>query len=282
MTYNYTCPECHQPVRIDWAWLKEEILCPNCNAAHYPPTPGEDPLAYVDGDKWPKEMETIVIARHGTTCAAPGCYQPYTTLVHRQPLTKGGRTCVSNLLPMCAEHTLDKGEQEFDEWAASLKVPQAAAPVGPPSFLETTYQPSAQAPPVTPSPEPGYVQPLASGASVAITPGAQPVLVVPFLRGNVHRLVFDYDWSLVAGTGCRVFLVAWSHGQRPNLAELDSPQFDGLTASLVHSGRQDESGTSRLELLLPSAPLGRWTAAVLLSGDSPSLTITEFVLAGAE
>jgi len=280
MNYCYDCPECRQPVRIDWAWLKEEIVCPHCNTSHYPPTPSEDPSAYVDSEHWPKEMETIVIARHGTTCAAPGCYQEYTTLVHRQPWSRGGRTCVSNLLPMCAEHARAKGEADFDEWVATLAPPSPTAPVGPPSFLGPAVESQPVQPAVAPAEGWEYVQHLASATAVRLMPGPTPVLVVPFLRGLVRRVVFEYEWEEKKGGECRVFLLAWPAGQRVKLADIGTPAFEGFEVSIVHSARVDEQGVSRLELILPSAPLGRWAAAVMLSAPAPDFVITEFVLAG--
>jgi hypothetical protein len=282
MIWHYSCPECGRPVEIDWDWLKHEIMCPGCRANHYPPTPGEDHFAYVGGDRWPKDMEAAVVSLRGTTCAAPGCFQKYTTLAHRRGPGRGGRTSVDNLIPLCAPHARAKGTRDYEDWAAELREAQPAA------------TPLPEAPRVTPvsawpqpAVEPGLgaarvvpVQMLASSA--AVTPGRGEVVVrAPFLRAAAARLVLDYDWRAKAGTVCRVYLTAWPHQRPPKLEALGTPDYDGTSVVNDHSVQKDDSGSARLELALASEPAGRWVAAVFVRPGA-GLEVTEFVLAGSE
>uniref|UniRef100_A0A7C4CA79 HNH endonuclease n=1 Tax=candidate division WOR-3 bacterium TaxID=2052148 RepID=A0A7C4CA79_UNCW3 len=277
MIWHYNCPECHRPVEVDWRWFKEQVLCPNCGIEHYPPTPGEDPLAFVDGTEWPKEMESIVVSRHGTMCAVPGCYRSYATLAHRKSVEEGGNTSAENLLPICAEHAQAKGSRGYEEWVRSLKEEPAAEPVLPtPDFSQTTAVPTPTTPVVAAT---DRIQPIAAAAGVKLGVSGLPAVQVPFLRGSVGKLVLEYDWRLKAGAWCKVYLVAWPAGQLPILAMLGSVEFDGFAAAAEHSATKDERGTGRVELYLPSMPAGRWTAAFVLQGEG-ECQITEYVLAG--
>lgn len=280
MIWYYSCPECHRPAEVDWRWLKDQVYCPNCGAQHYPPTPGEDPLAYVDGAEWPKEMESIVVSRHGTMCAVPGCYRRYATLAHHKSVEEGGHTSAENLVPICAEHAQAKGNRGYDQWVRSLKeeAPAEAEQVLPaPDFSQV----SAAAPAATAqtSAAAERIQPIAAATGVKLGISGLPAVQMPFLRGNVSRIVLDYDWRLKAGAWCKVYLVAWPADHVPILAMLGSTEFDGFASATEHSATKDDRGTGRVELYLPSTPAGRWTAAFVVQGEG-DCQITEFVLAG--
>jgi hypothetical protein len=56
-------------------------------------------------------------------CTVPGCTEDADHLDHRKAWTNnGGRTCVSNLFPMCSAHNTSKGEKDYDEWLLAMLV----------------------------------------------------------------------------------------------------------------------------------------------------------------
>ncbi|MBM3314511.1 HNH endonuclease [candidate division WOR-3 bacterium] len=277
MIWHYNCPECGRPVEIDWDWLKEEILCPGCSTQHYPPTPSEDHFAYVGTDRWPKEMETAVVALRGMTCAAPGCFQTYSTLVFRRLPETGGRTSVDNLIPLCAPHTRDKGARAYDEWAEELKAGSPARAAAEAPGLERLPSWPAGAPPRAVT----HTQMIVSSAMVNPGPGGGVVFRAPFLRVALCRLVFEYDWRLKAGAAAKVILVAWPHDQPLDPVSATRPGFVGLMQENSHSSAADAAGSSRLELGLPTTSYGRWGAAVVVSGGE-GLTLGEYLLVGTD
>lgn len=281
MTWHYNCPNCGQPLAVDWMRHREEVVCRKCRTRHYPPTPDEDHYAYISGLKWPPEMEQVVVARRGTTCVVPGCFSAYQTLCLRRPISLGGRICVDNLVPVCFQHAREKGERDFDEWVAELKNTATSVPVLPPEVnTEPVAPPRAEPEPV---PVVSYVQSLARGCDLRLSPrpGNRPVVKVPFLRGPVRRLVFEYEWEVRGGTESEVMLVAWPRGVEPKLEELGSENFTAPVAKKWLQVERDARGEGCVILELPAAPAGRWTAAVVINGTG-NIAITEYVLAGTD
>ncbi|MGC8797993.1 MAG: HNH endonuclease signature motif containing protein [candidate division WOR-3 bacterium] len=282
MLWHYSCPDCGQPLEVEWARHRQENVCRKCRSRHYPPTPDEDHFAYIGGTKWPPEMEQIVIAHKGSVCSAPGCFRSYNTLVLRKPISRGGRISVDNLMPVCTHHARDKGEQDYEEWVQSLKERQKsepetsipATPAGPPPLPTET----PEAPPVV-----NYVQLISRAANTRLMPLPQnrPVVMAPFFRGAVRKVVFDYEWEAKGGGELRVYLVAWPRGENPRLELLGSDEFDGLRAVKAHLVERNARGQGCVTLELPPAPVGRWTAAVVMEGDG-AFAINEFVLVGCD
>ncbi|MEO0081781.1 MAG: HNH endonuclease signature motif containing protein [candidate division WOR-3 bacterium] len=276
MIWHYRCPECSQPLEVDWDWHRDEVVCPNCQHSHYPPTPREDHTAYFGGDTWPQEMADAVVALRGTTCAVPGCYEAYATLVHRCPRSKGGRTSVENLLPMCSHHARLKGEQEYDEWLASQPELSPAVKVEPIKITITQKK-------RPPAPEPSsrfiaFCQPVAGHAKPPLLPADMKLIALaPVLPGPCHRLLLDYDWRLEsAGTG-RVVLLAWQHTRS---LELTAPAGIPDCPQLVneHSGKAGDSGTGLLELTLDGPGDRRWHVAVALEPGTGQLALDQYLL----
>jgi len=288
---------------VEWLKHKEKTNCRHCRSKHYPPTPDEDHFAYISGIKWPLELEQIVVARKGAFCSAPNCFQPYQTLTLRQPFSRGGKLSFDNLIPVCTYHARGKWEQTYEEWVKALTEQQANSNI--PSFIKShnlgietkigvdanyglndVSQPVATALPVeTPEEEPvvSTVQLIARESQVRLQPllEKRPIIIAPFLRGVVNKLVFDYEWEIRGSGELSVYLTAWFRGQQPNLEHLGTPEFDGLTAVKKHSVPQNATGQSCLTLNLPPAPLGRWIAAVLILGED-AFVIKEYVLAGCD
>ncbi|MEO0068710.1 MAG: HNH endonuclease signature motif containing protein [candidate division WOR-3 bacterium] len=280
MVWHYDCPYCGEPIAVDWNRHRDETVCPKCRAPHYPPTPDEDPFAYIVGAKWPPEMERSVIARKGAGCAVPGCFSDYNTLAYRKPLSLGGRICADNLIPVCTKHALEIAEKDYDKWVQELKERQAEGKetsIGPESEIEL--------PPFIPPEEKGisYVQPIAQACEVHLTPqkSKKPAIMVPFMRGRVKRVVFDYDWEIKGKARVKVFLCAWPRGEMPYLDFLGSEDFKGTATEKEHSAEREGKGNTTLTLDLPANPSGRWVAAVVISGDG-DFGVKEYVLAGTD
>ncbi|MEO0069972.1 MAG: hypothetical protein ABIK18_04170 [candidate division WOR-3 bacterium] len=281
MIWHYNCPNCGEPTSVDWERHKKETICLKCRRTHYPPTPDEDPYAYIGGAKWPPEMERVVVARKGSVCAVPGCFASYNTLTFRKPLTEGGKICVDNLIPVCTKHALEKGERDYDQWVRELEEKQAAGAIEailPSAEAEERFAgiPEEEA-------APKYVQPITTGYGVKLTPltGNQPIVIAPFLRGAVRRVFFDYGWEVKDKAEVQLFLLAWSKGEEPNLELLGTEEFKGLMARKEHRATENSRGNDCLILHLPATPAGRWVAAVVAVGEG-SFTISEFVLAGTD
>ncbi len=280
MIWHYDCPICGQPVSVDWDRHKDETICPKCRVSHYPPTPDEDPFAYVSGPKWPPEIERSVIARKGAGCAVPGCFADYSTLGYRKPLSSGSRICVDNLVPVCTKHALEIAEKGYDKWVQELKERQVE---GQATFTSTEQE--IELPPFIPPEEKAisYVQPIAQSCESHLTPqpGKKPVIMATFLRGRTKRVVFDYDWEIKGKARVKVFLVAWPRGEMPYLDFLGSEDFKGTTIEKEHQAEKDSKGATSIILDLPGTPLGRWVAAVVLSGEG-DFVIRDFVLAATD
>jgi len=128
MIWHYDCANCRTALNVDWGDREEEVVCPRCRQHHYPPTPGEDQLAYIGGDHWPPEVEEAVTVLRGTTCEVPGCFHQFETLALRKPASQGGRLSVENLIPMCHHHARLKGERDYNRWLAGLTAEERAGP----------------------------------------------------------------------------------------------------------------------------------------------------------
>jgi hypothetical protein len=223
-------------------------------------------------------METAVVSLRGTTCAAPGCFQTYSSLVHRRQPAAGGRTSVDNLIPLCGPHARDKGARDYEEWVALLRTSAPGKPAAQEGAgLEKLPSWPAGAPPRAVT----SAQMIASSAIVNPGPAGGPLLRAPFLRTMLNRLVFEYDWRLRAGTAARVILTAWPHGEPADFNAVGTPAYAGLAQENGHSSETDAAGSSRLELTLPTTSFGRWVAAVVVKGGE-GLTLGEYVLVGTD
>ncbi len=285
--WRYNCPECGQQTAVTWEWLEKELVCPHCGAQHYPPTPHEDHYAYVDTPTWPPEIEEAVTALRGTVCAVPSCYRERSTLVHRRPLSQGGQTSVDNLIPMCARHAELKGERDYDEWLCEIREQEAEKAAREPKIeiTITARRQEEQPPSCGYQGAAGIYVPL--GAGRPERPGPRPETVapwliyqVPFLRGTLNRLLLDYDWQTARSGLCRVYVLAWPRGEEPELGLLGSSRYAWLFSVKEHLGVAGDKGNNQLELVLPDAPGGRWTAAVALIDEGCDFSLTEFALAG--
>jgi hypothetical protein len=289
MLWNYSCPDCHRPTSADWRLREAEVVCHLCERTHYPPTPHEDRYAYVDSDKWPKEIEDAVSALRGTICSVPGCYRERATLVHRQSLATGGRTSADNLMPMCERHAASKGDKNYDEWLVAVRQEDADKKRDEPTFeiTITSRPPAPDIPAADFSVPSGVMLPLASARAPrsvkAAAPTSQPLaelkIAVPFLRGPAGKVVFDYDWEMKKSGRCHVFLLAWPRGDEPDISPLGGPKYAGISMAKDHLGVSNEKGSAQLELLLPGLPGGRWVAAVALLDEGCELQFTEYALA---
>jgi len=282
MLWHYNCPNCGQPLAVEWMRHKEETVCRKCRTKHYPPTPDEDHFAYIGGTKWPPEIEQVVIAHKGSVCSAPGCYRQYNTLTLRKPISQGGKISIDNLIPVCTHHARDKGEMDYEDWIQSLKERQfneqlAAIPA---PALESQFTPAESPEDV---PIVNYVQLISREINIRLMPRPEnkPVVMAPFFRGAVRKVVFDYEWEAKGGGELKVYLVAWPRGESPRLELLGSDDFNGLKAVKEHIVERNARGQSCVTLELPPAPLGRWTAAVIMEGNG-AFAINEFVLAGCD
>ncbi len=279
MIWHYKCPQCGESLTVDWRWLKLEVTCPQCHKVHYPPTPSEDHYAYIEGDKWPKELEDVVASLRGTTCAVPGCYEHYSTLVHRISVSKGGRTSVDNLLPMCSRHAQLKGEQNYEEWLATLtKEPRTKD-----KPFEITFTTKKHAPEPEPGRYIGYAQTIAGKVNMPdkSPPGMKLLVAAPFLPGPSQRVAFDYDWRLDAKGKAIVLLIAWHRNEPPDIANLDK-RIEGYRAVNELDGKPGEHGTAELELALPQPAQGFWVAAVFVSDQGGKPAIGNYLLVATD
>jgi hypothetical protein len=118
MKWHYRCPKCNARLSINWEEREQKRLCEDCNSPHDPPSSSEQHDAWVDRHDWPDEMERTVYVVRGKTCTVPGCQKRADTLDHRRAWSKGGRTSVDNLFPMCEDHNQSKGDEDYHDWLA--------------------------------------------------------------------------------------------------------------------------------------------------------------------
>jgi hypothetical protein len=285
--WHYACPECHQPTHVRWDKIEMMTRCIECGFEHYPPTPHEDHYAWIDSQDWPPEMRETVVSMRGTICTVPGCYREATTLAHRVPYLKDGRTCVDNLVPICAEHAADRGDQDWDEWLASIR--QQTTDAQPtmeititarrnePEPLESVYAVPA-----------GFAQPVAAMTATearALPPPrkGEPTLLLarPFARAAATRLELDYDWEATTSGRCRLFVIAWPRGERPDISLVGGPRYTGGYGVKEHLAVAGERGNAAIEMPLPPGGQKRWTAAIVLVDEGATLRLGDFVLAAA-
>lgn len=120
MKWSYECPKCTQWGTIEWSDREKNFICHNCKESHTPVTPAQQHVAYVDTHPWPNEIENVVVGNKGNKCTVPGCNKNYETLDHRVPYSKGGKTSVSNLWPMCENHNQAKSDSDYATWLSTL------------------------------------------------------------------------------------------------------------------------------------------------------------------
>ena len=275
MIWNYHCPQCGRAREVPWDDIELEAICPDCKAVHFAPTPGEDHAAYLDGERWPPEMEDAVVALHGSACAVPGCYREHTTLVPRLPFTKGGRVSVENLAPACAQHASDRREDEYGEWLArsAKNEPAIAAP-------DITITPaSPDAVPVRSFGQLRGVQPVAGQVSLPgpFPAGTRLVFVAPFVPGPANRLVLYYEWKLGPGESCRVILGAWPRSDQPDFCKSFGDS-KGYTTN-EHRAAAGRESSALLEIVLPESKDELWVAAVWVEAEHERQVITNYHLA---
>lgn len=275
MIWHYHCPQCGRAREVPWDNIELEVICPDCGAAHFAPTPGEDRTAYIGEENWPPEMEDEVVAMHGSVCVVPGCYREHTTLVPRLPFTKGGKSSVDNLVPACAEHAAARGEGDYDEWLARFakKEPAAAA-----SGITITATDRCE----MPSQTFGQIIGVQSVAGQVSLPGPFPagtrlVFAAPIVPGPANRLVFYYEWKLDPGESCRVILGAWPRADQLNFAK-GFGDSKGYTTNDHPAGACLES-SALLEMVIPESKDELWVAAVWVQAQSKRQVITSYYLA---
>jgi hypothetical protein len=77
---------------------------------------------------------------------------------------------------------------------------------------------------------------------------------------------------------CKVFLAAWPRGPEPNFAFLGSVAFTGRMGFKEHVGNSGDKGNGMIEIRLPDAPGGRWTAAVAIIDQGSNVQLTEYAV----
>jgi hypothetical protein len=284
MHWHYNCPQCEKPCVAEWEELGLQAQCDVCGNVHYPPTPHEDRFAWLESDRWTQEMEEAVLTIRGTICGVPGCYHEHETMGLRVPLSKEGRISVDNLMPLCNAHAATRGEGDWNEWLAEVR--QQGQPKPKFEVTITTRADGAQPEEVQLAVPAGYSQPIlgmTGEQTLALLPediGPEPKLLVsiPFRYGPAGRLELDYDWQAGASGTCRLYLLAWPHGDRPDIDCLGGPKFSGLYGIKEHLVVAGETGTAVVELYLPEAPKGRWCAGVAIIDEGCRFRLGEFVL----
>ncbi len=276
MLWHYSCPECGQPLQVEWDHSRTERTCGHCHKRHYPPTPAEDHLAYVGSDRWPKEIEEAVIALRGDACSVPGCFHMYTTLVHRKPESQGGHTSVDNLLPMCAHHAREKGQQDYTEWLRTLAKAGDSQPTVEITLTALHRDEPSTATRVEVRRGTNFCQTIAehNEQDVDVPPDSRLVFDRLFIPGPAHWLVFKYDWHFISGETCGVILTAWPASEKAG------PRH--ALAANSHQRRDGESGSSRLEVRIRPETEEVWHVAVLLKCSDGVLNLNRYVLAAAD
>lgn len=124
MQWNYSCPQCGEWRVVEWGDRIDVRKCHRTGQAYTPPSPAQQHEAFVDNREWPTEMEDAVVAMKGDICTAPDCKTRYQTLDHHIPHTKGGRTSVENLNPMCKKHNQEKSDKDPAQWKVEYLMDQ--------------------------------------------------------------------------------------------------------------------------------------------------------------
>jgi hypothetical protein len=277
MNWHYHCPQCGNAREVAWDEITHEVVCPDCKAAHYAPTPGQDHSAFFGGETWPPELEEEVLAVHGSACAVPGCYREHATLVPRVPYLKGGRSSVDNLRPACREHAAARGQGEYSEWLARFAA--QSADIAAANITITVTEPDAL--PAQTFGQLVSIQPVAGQVSFPgpFPPGTSLVFAAPFVPGPATRLVLYYEWKLSPGESCRVILGAWPRTDQPALSK-GFGGVKGLTTNDHHATSERES-SALLEMVLPDSRDGLWVAAVWVETTVRRPVITSYYLAAA-
>lgn len=121
MNWHFVCPNCNQWHYINWEKRMETFICPIEETEFIPPSPAQQHNAYVDTHIWPAEMEDAVVELKGNKCTVDGCDHCYETLDHHVAFSKGGKTSVFNLFPMCNKHNLSKGNLDYYLWRITMQ-----------------------------------------------------------------------------------------------------------------------------------------------------------------
>ena len=275
MIWHYRCPSCRRAREVPWDSIRQEVVCPDCKAVHYAPTPGEDHAAYVDGKRWPQQMEDEVVALRGSACAVPGCYREHATLVPRLPFAKGGRLSVENLAPACAQHATERGDGNYDEWLARFarKEPGIVA-----SDITITTT-SMDVMPVQTFGQVRGVQPVAGHVPLPgpFPAGTRLVFVAPFGPGPANRLVLYYEWKLEPGDSCRVVLGAWPRSDQPDFSK-GIGDSKGYTTN-EHRAAAIRESSALLEIVLSEPKDEMWVAGVWVEAEHERQVITSYLLA---
>lgn len=125
MKWHFRCPKCGDWRNVEWAERGTAVKCHRGLGPYVPPTPTEQPSAYVDEHDAPLEMEDVVRADKGEGCTVPECDEYGDTLDHRVAWENGGRTSVENLFPMCTSHNSSKGTKDYDAWVVEVRLANA-------------------------------------------------------------------------------------------------------------------------------------------------------------
>jgi len=112
----FKCPVCGEWEETSWEKRNSLYECKQTKKIYYPPSPLEQIYAYIDSRHYPKEIEDIVIKLKGRICYVPNCRNYYSMLIRKTPLSKGGKTSVDNLIPVCFEHAISLNEDEYNLW----------------------------------------------------------------------------------------------------------------------------------------------------------------------
>ncbi len=133
--YHYRCPKCGRSVSTAWAQRFIEKRCPHedCGVVFAAPMPADDHEAWVDDYEAPYEMVCAALTHNGrcidgvVVCSTPGCNREASMVSHRaaydwtaKPAENPGKTCVDNLVPVCAECKLSASSNLHLRWLADV------------------------------------------------------------------------------------------------------------------------------------------------------------------